>query len=337
MNGGVSAREGIAPVSGEGSALSGLSRQRANVPLESRVARRLSRSVLTIILGCALAAGIAESPKACTLWSASGQAAGGGTLLAKNRDYSPDSYGRLVLTRPDNGMAYLGYLAQVKGRERLVAGVNEAGLAVVSASASSIPKAERLAPSAVKALLARILTQATSVDEVLSRQDWFAGHSPVMYMLADGRKAAWVEVGADGRMAWREADKDTLAHTNHFLSPDLAGQNVKAGQSSHTRLDRITALLAGQKTFTLEDFERFSSDRNAGPDNSIFRAGSTPHSTRTMARFMVRDLPGQPPEALVAGFEDPARPWRVRLVLDAAFWAQVRKGQTLPLAPRLTP
>ena len=302
--------------------------------LTSHLALRSVKAALAVVLSCAIAAAPAGTSKACTLWSASGHAAGDGTLLGKNRDFSPDSFGRLVLTRPDTGLAYLGYRALEKGREHLVAGVNEAGLAAVSATAASLPLAKREAPSAVKSLLARILTQTSTVDEALSHKDWFAGHAPVMYMLADGRKTAWVEVGADGRIAWREADHDTLAHTNHFISPELAAQNVKPVQSSHARQDRITALLAGQHTFTLDDFERFANDHSAGPDNSIFRTGSTPHSTRTMATFLVRCLPGQPPEAVVASFDDPDKPWNVRLRLDATFWKQAKKGETLPLAPR---
>ena len=91
-------------------------------------------SVRAVILACFCLACLAGPAQACTLWSAAGDAAGGGTLLAKNRDFSPDSLGKVVLVRPDEGSAYLGYRALVKGREQLVAGVNEAGLAVVSAT-----------------------------------------------------------------------------------------------------------------------------------------------------------------------------------------------------------
>ena len=290
-------------------------------------------SVRAIILACFFLAALAGPSLACTLWSAAGDSAGGGTLLAKNRDFSPDSVGKIVLVRPEDGSAYLGYRALVKGREQLVAGVNEAGLSVVSATASSLPRSERDVASKVKALMARILTQTRSVDEALAHMDWFAGHAPVMYMLADGRKTAWVEVGPDGRVAWREADQKTLAHTNHFLSPDLLGQNVKEGVSSHARLARITELLSTQERFTLGDFERFGNDRAAGPDNSIFRTGSTPESTRTMAKFLVQTVPGQPPVAAMTSYDDPNKPWTAKFVLDRKFWEQIPKGSTKTLAP----
>ncbi|WP_243360503.1 C45 family autoproteolytic acyltransferase/hydolase [Fundidesulfovibrio terrae] len=293
------------------------------------------RSVLacTSVLALALLMLTASPALACTLWSAVGDAAGGGTILVKNRDYSPDSTGSLVLVRPENGHAYLGYHARVKGRERLVAGVNDAGLAVVSATAGSLARQQRDVPSKVKSLLARLLTQTATVDEALAHTDWFAGHSPVIYMLSDGRKSAWVEIGPDGQVATREAAQGALAHTNHFLAPELAAHNVKNGPSSHERLIRITDLLAGQKTFTEADFERFGQDQNAGPDNSIFRKGSTPASTRTMARLVVRTTPGQAPVAAVTNYDDPGRPWSMRLTLDKTFWEQIPVGAMKTLAP----
>ncbi|MFZ5426872.1 MAG: C45 family autoproteolytic acyltransferase/hydrolase [Thermodesulfobacteriota bacterium] len=271
-----------------------------------------------------------QASPACTLWSAAGDAAGGGTLLAKNRDYAPSSKGRLALVRPLEGYAYLGYYGLIKGRERLVAGVNEAGLAMVSAAAGSVAREERRKPSRAKLLMDMTLTFMRSVDEALEKVD-FAGHSPVIYMLSDGAKTAWVEVGPGGKVTTRATGAGTLAHANHFLHPDLAWANETAGQSSAARLARIRELLAGGP-FSLSDFERFGNDRSAGPDNSIMRDGSTPKSTRTLARFLVRTLPGKPTEALVTGYDDPSAPWTVRLTLDAGFWSQIPIGGEKTLA-----
>ena len=278
----------------------------------------------------------AQAP-ACTLWSASGEAAGGGTILAKNRDFTPDSHGRLALVRPQEGLAYLGFYALVKERERLVAGVNEAGLTMVGATAGSLPRAERDVPSRVKSLMAKILADSKGVDQALAHMDWFAGHAPVMYMLSDAAKTAWVEVGVDGKVAWREAAQGTLTHTNHYVSDELAPINMKAGPSSQARLQRIRELLADQKGFTLEDFETFGSDRSDGPDNSIFRTGSTPRSSRSMARFLVRTKPGQPPRAWVTGYDDPDKPWTFRRELDPEFWEQIPRGAMKTLAPVTPP
>jgi hypothetical protein len=38
---------------------------------------------------------------------------------------------------------------------------------------------------------------------------------------------------------------------------------------------------------TMEDFIKFSGDKNDGPDNSIWRTGSTPQKTRTLATWIV--------------------------------------------------
>lgn len=282
------------------------------------------RSVLAFALALTLTLpGVAG---ACTLWSAVGEAAGGGTITAKIRDYAPDSYGKLVLVRPENGLAYLGYFARIKGRERLAAGVNEAGFTAVSATAGSVPRKDRDVPSTVKALLDRLLSTCRNVDEALIRREWFSGHAPVNYLFSDERSSAWAEVGPGGKVAFKRADAGALAHANHYLAPQLLEFNVKDGPSSQARLSRITELLSQGKSFTLDDFERFSADRVAGPDNSLFRTGSGPKSTRTMAVFLTRTEPGRPILAVVKGFDDPAAPWTERLTLDRAFFEQIPPG-----------
>jgi hypothetical protein len=140
-------------------------------------------------------------------------------------------------------------------------------------------------------------------------------------------------VGQGGRVAWRTADQGVLAHTNHFISAELAPDNHKVGQSSLARFQRINQLLGGQAVFTLDDFERFSADRAEGPDDSIFRTGSKPDSTRTMAKFMVDSRPGQAPVLVVGNYDDQDKPWSVRIALDQRFWGQARPGETLQLSP----
>jgi len=285
---------------------------------------------------------------ACTLWSVVDQGAGqgsvraegGGALLAKNRDYSPDSLSRLVLVRPERGLAFAGLYAFVDDGQTLVAGVNEAGLGIVSATAGSVPKAQRKVPSSVKGLAARLLATSATVDEALAHKDWFSGHAPVIYMLADARKAAWVEVAPGGAVSVREkalaGNRDgsrggVLTHTNHFLSPELAEANTAVGPSSAARLEGIQAMLANSRSYSLEDFERLGQDRSQGPDNSVFRTGSKPSSARTMAAFMA-ELPARgAPRLLVHGWGDPQNPWTLRLTLDQAFWKRVQPGTALLL------
>lgn len=266
--------------------------------------------------------------RACTLWAGAGERAGGGTLLAKNRDNPPDQTDSLVLTAPEKGLPFLGLYATQQGKTRLVAGINKAGLALVSATAGSVPKALRKTPSNPRNLAAKVLAELSGVDQALAHTDWFAGHSPVIYMLADARKIAWIEIGPGGKVAWRVADRDTLTHTNHYLSPELAGENRVPGESSQARLARIEALLAQAPTpLTLETFAAMSRDRQGGPDNAVFRTGSTPQKTRTLATFLVRLETGRPPRALVSVFDSDRQPWTLDLTLDEKFWSQARAGQ----------
>jgi hypothetical protein len=64
--------------------------------------------------------------------------------------------------------------------------------------------------------------------------------------------------------------------------------NVIIGKSSAVRFDRIQELLGEKKgNFTPADFTAMSRDSVAGPDNSIWRTGSTPTTTRTLATWIV--------------------------------------------------
>jgi len=81
-----------------------------------------------------------QPSEACTLWGAVGTAVeGGGTLVAKNRDWAPDHFQELALLRPRRDFNRL-VLRAVGGEEPGVkAGVNEKGLVIVSATANQVP------------------------------------------------------------------------------------------------------------------------------------------------------------------------------------------------------
>ncbi len=71
---------------------------------------------------------------------------------------------------------------------------------------------------------------------------------------------------------------------NHYVNRRSAPYNIKSGLSSITRYNRIWQLLdTATKPLTPEDFRRFSEDQQDGPDNSIYRLGSKPNSTQTLA------------------------------------------------------
>lgn len=226
---------------------------------------------------------------ACTLFSASGSAsANGGVLIAKNRDWSADSYTSLELKYPSSGHAYLALVADGKAK----GGVNDAGFAIVSASASSLGKGERTStqgPSGgVGSVLAAALLDYASVGDALDAKEKLFGTHAAFYLLADHEESAWVEVSPDGHIVSKRAQSGILVHTNHYLDPELAHWNEKKSESSLARLDRAAALLGAKASFSLEDFIDIAGDRSAGPEDSIWRVGDRVGNTegeRTLATF----------------------------------------------------
>lgn len=228
---------------------------------------------------------------ACTLYGATGSTyvEGGGTLVSKNRDWSPSSQ-TLKYVAPAQGYRYLGLFAGPDYKFN-AAGVNEKGLFVAMSTAGSIPKTERRQIKAYKSPEGLrgneyLLRHTANVLEALSHTEIFK--EPVNYILADSHMVAFVEVFPDGTHSVRLTTSGTLSHTNHYVTAEGAPFNKKIGLSSQTRYNRINTLL-GTTThpLTLADFITFGKDQDAGPDNSIFRTGSKPEGTQTQANFSV--------------------------------------------------
>lgn len=234
---------------------------------------------------------------ACTLYSAAGAdyVEGGGTLLVKNRDWRPQHQEvRLV---DEGGWRFYGLFAGNGTRKALKGGVNEQGLAVVSASASSIPREERLG-AVHRASMRTILKRYTTVEEVLQHKELFAGAKFIM--LADRSRIAYVEITPDNQIRVSETAQGSLVHTNHYLDPSFQSYNKRQGTSSMVRLARIRALMDQTKRpYQMADFIRFSEDRHAGTDNSIWRSGSTREGTQTLAVLAVRIPPAGLPEVYI--------------------------------------
>lgn len=246
---------------------------------------------------------------ACTLWGAAGPAADGGTLVAKNRDWKPDHRQELRRLRPSGGFHAIA-LTAVGGEEPGVkAGVNTEGLVIVSATAGQAPAAARRKPGAVKGLTAHLLARCATVAEVLGAIERFG--RPVFYLIGDRREIAVIEVAPDGRRSVTRTSEGTLSHTNHYLAAGLPAPAVPPGASSFLRQARIESLLgAGGRPFTFEDFIRLSADRDAGPDNSIWRTGSRPGRTRTLATWIV-SVPASGSPQLFVKMVDPGAPERL--------------------------
>ncbi|MCE5244047.1 MAG: carcinine hydrolase/isopenicillin-N N-acyltransferase family protein [Syntrophobacteraceae bacterium] len=258
---------------------------------------------------------------ACTCWSAAGERAlGGGTILAKNRDWEPQR-DELKVVAPPGGLRYVALVAIPDGgKRRVVAGVNEKGLAVVSLSASSVPKKDRTIGAG--GLNEKLLAGFDSVDAALGRKELLSAHRPAFLMLADGKRIAEVEIAPRGDVAVRVTDNGTLCHTNHYLDPKLVWANSKIGKSSARRLDRIRELVGGHPSpFGMEDFIAFSDDRHDGPDESIWRTGSTPEKTRTLAGWIVA-VPRNGVPSLYVKLANPGEKERTyKVKLDQTVWS----------------
>lgn len=220
----------------------------------------------------------------CTLWSAHGEewVKGGGTLIAKNRDWLPNHRQVLKTVSPARGYRYFGIHAEGNDQPGLKAGINEKGLVVVSSTAGSLSRAHRDEPGRTKGLLPKLLMENQSVDSALQKASLFFG--PRNIMLADKTKIAVVEIGLNGEHSVTVKQNTFLTQTNHYLGTKLLKFNEKTGESSRIRRQRIEELLRGrQRPCSMDDFDAFSRDRNDGPDNSIWRTGSTAKRERTLS------------------------------------------------------
>lgn len=225
---------------------------------------------------------------ACTLWAATGAACkGGGTLIAKNRDWIPDQTQEIRIMRPKDGHPFLGLYAIGSDEPGCKAGINDLGLVIVSSTASSIPKELRHRTGATRNLIPKLLSSCANVDEVLSKGVWFSG--PRNLMIADGSRVAVVEIGPGSGYLVQSIKEGTIAHTNHYIYDGLPSDNIVMGVSSRKRLARIEELLSdAPKPFCFDDFLAFAADRRDGPSDSIFRVGDLSNRERTVATFIAR-------------------------------------------------
>lgn len=270
---------------------------------------------------------------ACTLWGAAGDAvAGGGTLVAKNRDWAPDHSQALGILRPADGFASVVLTAAGSDEPGVKAGVNEKGLTIVSATASQFPSADRKKIQQEKALMRHLLSTCASVAEVLNQIELM--RRPVFYLLGDRTEIAVIEVAPEGLRSVTRQDSGTLHHSNHYCRIEPKGLKRKPGTSSRQRHARIEELLkAEERPFTLEAFIRFSEDRSAGPDNSIWRTGSDPARQRTLSTWLVA-VPASGSPQLYLKTANPGQPESV-CRLSVAEALRLKGGDRIPLAAAL--
>jgi hypothetical protein len=273
-------------------------------------------ATLILLISC-------QPSQACTLWAANGNdVRQAGSLIVKNRDWAPDHRQELRLVSPERGYKYFGLFAVDGEHKGLKAGINEKGLVVVSATAGSIPSDARKQMPHTKALNAKLLAECGGVDDVLAKTDYFRG--PQILMIADREKIAFIEIGPERAFAVSVRQNGSLYHTNHYIADNMQDYNYVSSTSSHTRLQRIDELLASApRPFDLETFIDLARDQHAGPDNSIFRTGSTSRKTRTLATWAVRIPPSGSPELYVRILNPGEKERVVRLFTDEAFAGRV--------------
>ena len=287
---------------------------------------QFSKKIAVLISIVALVLASAPAAVACTLWGAAGEKVeGGGTLIAKNRDWTPTQVQDLRRVVPRDGFRYLGLYASDEEGTGLKAGINEKGLVVVTATASVVPGEKRSNPSKPTISSSEILKTCSTVEEVIQKLDRFT-HA-AYYLVADRSKVAVIEVGPGGKATARVTENGTIAQTNHYLAKELRVLNRKVSDSSRHRYNRIRELLSREPDgYTLDDFVAFSEDRDAGPDNSISRTGGTPTRTRTLATWIIEN-PANGNPSLYLKVANPNEPQKtVRLSLDENFWRGTPRG-----------
>lgn len=259
---------------------------------------------------------------ASTFWATAGEkTANGGTMLAKNYDCTPEpSEIRLIV--PKSGFTYLGIFPTRGIKTRgVVAGINEKGLALVSAFAHSVSKNTRYAVG--KNINEKILTSCDSVDTLLKNRQILSKSYPSFYMIADRERIALIEVASRGEISINTVYNGILYHTDHYINEKLLWANKDIGTSSQARFNRIKYLLTSYpSSFTMADFIAFSEDVHDGPDNSIWRTGSTPKKERTLASWIVYMPKNGYPELYVrlANPDEPEKAYN--MLLDTPFWVE---------------
>lgn len=256
----------------------------------------------------------------CTLWGGAGDDVGSGTMISKNRDWKPDHVQLLKINRSGK-YAYLGLYAKGNDAPGLKEGVNEKGLAVVSATAGSIPSVKRKAQKGKGNLMGTLLSEYADCDQVLADKDaLFSNRKPAYLMISDTRKIIMLEVGLLGRFSVTVATSGTVVHSNHYVGDSLLACNEKIGRSSTARLQRISQLLqTTSRPLSMESFVEMSQDRHDGANNSLWRTGT---GSCTLSSWILRTPSAGPPTLRVL-IADRSKPEQLeKFVLDEKFWRQ---------------
>ena len=203
----------------------------------------------------------------CTLMGAAGySAAGGGTMVLKNRDRNTRFIQSFSFEKPDEGYSFIGIKNIARSTEERFSytmGINEKGLICVSSSAPNKINFDFKDEKFVVLHPGHILKNIATVDEFIEKI--LRGRKlrgSMNYIVADAKKLCLVEVvdrdHYDYRIVWNGA----VCQTNHYYFDSMKKyQNLPVPESTSHRLARAMKLAAdGFRTFKTADFMTFSMD-----------------------------------------------------------------------------
>jgi hypothetical protein len=282
------------------------------------------RKKLAIIIVCLFALSFqAPYAFACSLWAATGgRLIDGGTLVGMTWDVPQETKGELKLVIPKKGFRYLGlFPLEAKISAKIIAGINEHGLATVTATANTIALKRKLTGSSD--LIETILTSFSSVDAVFANKAHFARSSPLFLIVADQSKVALVQIGPGGHFAVETTANGLFYQTNHYTNQNLLNENERYIENSLLRLNRLQYLLVNyHDRFSVDDFNALAGDKNNGPDNSIWRIGSSPKKERTLASWVVFLPKNSSPELYFKLVNPDSNELNYAIKLDKPFWTE---------------
>ena len=257
-----------------------------------------------------------------TLWGAAGSRVnGGGVLIGKNYDSGSGSC-VLRMVIPRQGISYFG-LFPLPGRKGQgpIAGVNEKGLTIITASPDSLALTRGKPPTEL--IIEQLLTGFDTVDALLSAEKVLRDGPSVFYVVADRSKVALIEIAPRGAKAVRTIDSGILFHTNHYIDDSLLALNKRSHNNSQMRLEHMDLVFNGLPgPLTMDDFIRIGEDKGAPPGESIMRPPGPPGTARTLATWVLFLPKSGPPElhASFLGTEEVMREYDSKL--DRAFWTE---------------
>jgi len=188
----------------------------------------------------------------CSTLVATGPATTDGKLVeARNLDWAQgglrdlDRFSSIIVVKPEKGHAFasVGY----PGLVGVLTAVNDAKVTVELNFSMAKENGESGMPALI--LMRKLAQYAGSLDEaeqILRDAPRFAGYN---ITVTDGKtnEARLIEV-AYGKLGTKGPVDNTLVSTNHFITDELAGNNVETSQFSSSpsqdRFDRLTELLS---------------------------------------------------------------------------------------------